>query len=688
MKKYFAILSMILGFSLVAFSQGGTQAIRRPSSIATSLARKAASALTTDVGREKREQAFAKLFEGQRHYFASRRPSSMETRRRNQRLAKSAFLRAIELNPKLTEAYTALAEVEWNSENPNFADMLTYANIARKLDKNSFGGHRYSAIVYTINSKLNRGNLQVQSAENAIESWKEVSRLDPRNAEAWAFLSAFYKATKQREKRIESLRKWLSSVASLKPRFYANVMQHDGNLAPRSAATKLGEVLLQVEKNDEALRVLTRAVSDNPANKKAISLLTLALENADTKSLASPIEALRQAVFANPTNRSLVELLARTITRTGKIDDAVKVLRIAVNRSSGKNTFSASNLQIVVGDIFAESNRVDESISAYRRALGIRGIKFDRLEKDDEKKDFAYRVIDKIVTLLKKSNRNDEAKQLLMNSIPFFGDSDVRLSKLRIKLLRDIGKESEALKEVRVARKRHRDDIGLWRMEASILTRLGRVDEGVALVLKYVKQKPSKAARKILPDNFSNYLFISSLYTKAGQKEKAFEAADKALYFADNKEKRQIAKLNVGYAQNVFGMVNVAEKNLREILFETPNYPVALNNLGYLLLVQGEKLEEAISLIKRALDVEPKNASYLDSLGWAYFKVGNLNQAETYLKRAFRYNSSSSVILEHLGDLYDKRGLNAKAKAVWQKALNFAPKEDKTFERIRGKLTR
>jgi len=687
MKKYFTVLSMIFGLSLGTYSQGGSQAIRRPSAIATNLARKAASVLKTDVGREKREQAFAKLFEGQRYFLASRRPSSRQTRRDRQRRAKNAFLRAIELNPKLAEAYTALAQLEWYRQSPNFEDILTFANIATKLDKDNFGGHHFAAIVYTIKSNLNRRNINPKFVGRAIEAWKEVSGLDPRNAEAWAFLSVFYEVTKQKEKRIVALRKWLSSVPAINPRFYANVMQHDGDLSPQAAATKLGEVLLQVKKNDEALKVLTRAVSDNPGNRKAISLLTLALENADNKALASPIEALRQAVFANPTNRSLVELLARTITRTGKIDAAIKVLRLAVNRSYEKNKFSASNLEIVVGDIFAESNRVDESISAYHRALGIRGIKLDRLEKDDEKKDFAYRVIDKIVMLLKKSDRNDEAKQLLKNSILFFGDSDVRLSKLRIRLLRDIGKAREALREVRVARNVHKDDIGLLRTEASILTGLGRVDEGVELVLKHVENKDSKMVDGIRPDNFSKYLFVSSLYTEARRERKAFVAAKRAFTFADNKEKRQIAKLNLAYAQRVFGKVDMAEKNLRNILAETPNYPIALNNLGYLLLAQGKKLNEAIGLIKRALVVEPDNARYLDSLGWAYFKTGNLNQAERLLKRAFRYDSSSATILEHLGDLYKKKGQNTKAKESWQRALNFAP-ENGMSKRIRGKLTK
>ena len=60
----------------------------------------------------------------------------------------------------------------------------------------------------------------------------------------------------------------------------------------------------------------------------------------------------------------------------------------------------------------------------------------------------------------------------------------------------------------------------------------------------------------------------------------------------------------------------------------------ALNYLGYLLAVRGEQLDEAIQLVQRALKEEPDNGAYLDSLGWAYFRRGNLNEAEKYLVAA------------------------------------------------------
>lgn len=693
MKKYLVTLFVTVGLAQGVSGQGGLgnpQKVSNPSAIAVSLAKRIEGLSQTVVSREMRQESYSKLLEGQRHLWIARRTRWSLNRVNRQRLAlaKNALTKAVEINPTLAEGYTALADLEWNQEIQNFEDILLFSQIAIKLDRDNFGAHRYSAVIYTLKSKLNRADFDSDIAKKAVVSWMEVGRLDLRNAGAWAFLSAFYKVSKQTDKRIDALRKWLSAVKplDLERRVYASVMQQDGNLSPSAAAVRLGEVLLEVGKNSEAQEVLTRAVAESPRDGKAIALLTQVLATAKKESLASPIEALRQAVFANPGNRSLVELLAQTLARTGRIDDAIRVLRTAVGRSLEKNRLSASNLQVAVGDIFAQSNRVDEAISAYRRALEIRGITSDRRILDDNK-DFAIRVISKMVRTLKKVNRENEAELLIRNFTPLFGGDDVQLGRLKINLLLEIGKHRAALSEVRLARKKSPREISFLRLEASILTKLGEIDDGVSLILDLVKKKPlSKEIRSHL-DDFANYLFISSLYIEANRKREAFNFVRKALDVADTKEKRQIARLNLAFTQQAFGEFEAAEINLRKILNETPNYPIALNNLGYLLIERNKMLEEAVTLIKKAVRMEPENSSYLDSLGWAFFKLGKLNQAEDYLKKAFRYNSSSATILEHLGDVFSKRGRNSEAKEVWKQALTLIS-DNEDSDRLRNKLSR
>lgn len=113
-----------------------------------------------------------------------------------------------------------------------------------------------------------------------------------------------------------------------------------------------------------------------------------------------------------------------------------------------------------------------------------------------------------------------------------------------------------------------------------------------------------------------------------------------------------------------------AERVLRQIIAAEPSNASALNYLGYLLAVRGDQLDEAIRLVQSALQQEPNNGAYLDSLGWAYFRRGNLDEAEKYLTAAAKQLPENSEIQEHLGDLHARRGRFAEAVAAWTRALN------------------
>lgn len=112
-----------------------------------------------------------------------------------------------------------------------------------------------------------------------------------------------------------------------------------------------------------------------------------------------------------------------------------------------------------------------------------------------------------------------------------------------------------------------------------------------------------------------------------------------------------------------------AERILRQFLDVQPSNADALNYLGYLLADNGRELEEAIRLIQRALDADPDNPSYQDSLGWAYFRRGDMEQAEKYLSPAAERLPRNSVIQDHLGDVLARRGRWPDAIAAWTRAL-------------------
>jgi tetratricopeptide (TPR) repeat protein len=112
-----------------------------------------------------------------------------------------------------------------------------------------------------------------------------------------------------------------------------------------------------------------------------------------------------------------------------------------------------------------------------------------------------------------------------------------------------------------------------------------------------------------------------------------------------------------------------AERAFRRLIERDARHAPALNYLGYMLAERGERLEESVELIRRALEIDPANPAYLDSLGWAYFKLRRFDLAEPPLKRASEALPTNSVVQDHWGDLLFALGRHQEAIAAWQRAL-------------------
>ena len=118
------------------------------------------------------------------------------------------------------------------------------------------------------------------------------------------------------------------------------------------------------------------------------------------------------------------------------------------------------------------------------------------------------------------------------------------------------------------------------------------------------------------------------------------------------------------------GQFAEAEKELRGLLAKNPDDANALNSLGYMFAERGERLDEAVTLLQRALKVDPGNPSYLDSLGWAFFKQGRFELADAPLTEASEKSPRNSVIQDHLGDLRFRQQRFAEAVVAWERALS------------------
>ena len=113
-----------------------------------------------------------------------------------------------------------------------------------------------------------------------------------------------------------------------------------------------------------------------------------------------------------------------------------------------------------------------------------------------------------------------------------------------------------------------------------------------------------------------------------------------------------------------------SEAVFRQLLSKEPENAAALNYLGYMLAERGERLDESVDYIKRALAIDPDNGSYLDSIGWAYYKDGKLDLALEHLKRAADMLTTNSVVQDHYADVLFRLGRFGDAIAAWNKALS------------------
>ena len=112
-----------------------------------------------------------------------------------------------------------------------------------------------------------------------------------------------------------------------------------------------------------------------------------------------------------------------------------------------------------------------------------------------------------------------------------------------------------------------------------------------------------------------------------------------------------------------------ARLQFRKALAIDPHNPGVLNYLGYMLADQGQKLPEALKLIHEAVELEPQNGAYLDSLGWVYFKLGQYPEAEENLRKANERMNSDPTVHDHLGELYEKTGNLKMAVSQWERSM-------------------
>lgn len=212
-------------------------------------------------------------------------------------------------------------------------------------------------------------------------------------------------------------------------------------------------------------------------------------------------------------------------------------------------------------------------------------------------------------------------------------------------------------------------------MQAELLFSLSRNQEASQLLASARNEQPDYAIQL--------YLIEIEALSKQQQIDAAWQLAEQALeQFPDD--------LNLLYTRAMIaekrGDLAQLERDLRFIIEREPDNAMAINALGYTLADRTDRYDEARALIEQAYQLNPDDAAILDSLGWINYRLGNLEEAETQLRKAHE-RLPDHEIAAHLGEVLWAAGEQREARTIWAEALKQQPDSDvlrETIKRLTG----
>lgn len=204
------------------------------------------------------------------------------------------------------------------------------------------------------------------------------------------------------------------------------------------------------------------------------------------------------------------------------------------------------------------------------------------------------------------------------------------------------------------------------------------------------QEQESLEILKALTENHAELPIVHLAYGDALRRAEQFEASaeaySKAIALLPTPESRHWSLFySRGIAYERSSQWPKAEADFRKALELNPDQPQVLNYLGYSFVDRGENLEEALGMIERAVAAEPEAGFIIDSLAWAYFRLGRYQDALEPMERASLLEPVDPIVTDHLGDIYWAVDRKLEARFQWRRALSFDPVE-KDAARIRRKL--
>lgn len=380
-----------------------------------------------------------------------------------------------------------------------------------------------------------------------------------------------------------------------------------------------------------------------------ISVLLLKFRNYEALAIPdSAITQLEKIREIDPDNLEMLNLLGQYYARTGDQIRAKETLNDALMRNA-RDPQSLINLAGIyldeqkwdsAGTLLSDFTS-DPLIEAEEK-MNIARFLYSRVQKDPQNIQLRIET-ERVLDSLTESESDHGPAFTLAGQ--FYVQTDQPE-----KALEKLEKANELLPE---------DDIA-WRQRLQLLLSQQRYGETV---------DAGEQANESVPDDAFIQFFVGSAYMLMDQNEQAEDWLSNAVRAPARRPFKSVVYSTLGDVRANLGKHEQSDEAYELALRYDSENDNAMNNYAYNLSVRGENLERAKELALKAIEVNPENAAYLDTVGWVYFKLEDYDRAERFIKASINTGEASAEVLEHLGDLYEKLGELDEAQEWWEKAL-------------------
>jgi len=588
--------------------------------------------------------------------------------------ALSEMQSALETNPDSSAIHHELAVL--HARMGNMTEATRYANESIRLDSENPDPRWLLANIYLRSQPRGRGGAPVGSEglRQAAHELEILEKMTPDDENVYYTLGGIYFELGEINKAIETYEKYQKYSGSDDgyreiARYYTSVgdlgmaveyLSNGLELQPDSAETLilLGNIYLSQGKNKEAAGIFKKLFEVSNGNAQIKRQLAATLFEA--KEYGEAAEILEELAENTRPDRLSQILLGRCYFEMNRYSDAIRIFNEILLRITDD-----MEARFFLAESYSRTGRYEEAAKIFEDLL--------REKENPEALNNRFLFMEQLAGALIGLENYEKA-------IDLYEEIAETKPEERYKLLEAYRAGEKYEKGIALAKEllaKTPGDIYISIVYARTLADAGKKKDATEVLLRLLESNP---------DVIDIYINLSEIY----RQDKRYPDAEKILLRGEeqyNKDPDALERLKFQRAAIYEQQKSYdrAERLFMEILEKRPDNASALNYFGYMLADRGVRLDEAIGYISKALETDPENGAYLDSLGWAYFKLGDMENAEKYLLEAVQFTGRDSTIHDHLGDLYFKLGQLEKARDYWVEAVRISKDADEA-QRLRRKL--